>query len=43
MAEETRELETDSSVCGYHVYWMLVIGEQLVCERKKGIEEIDMQ
>jgi len=39
MAEETREFETDSSVCGYHVYqkkWMPVIGEQLVCKREEG-------
>jgi len=36
MAEETREIRTDSSVRGYHVYWMLVIGEQLVCEREEG-------
>jgi len=36
MAEETREFETDSFVRGYHVYWMLVIKEQLVCERKEG-------
>jgi len=34
MAEETREFETDSFVC-YHVCWMLVIGEQLVCEREE--------
>jgi len=36
MAEETREFETDSFVCGYHVCWMPVIGEQLVCEREEG-------
>jgi len=36
MAEETREFETDSFVCGYHVYWMPVIGEQLVCKREEG-------
>jgi len=36
MAEETREFKTNSSVCGYHVYWMPVIGEQLVCEREEG-------
>jgi len=36
MAEETREFETDCFVCGYHVYWIPVIGEQLVCERKGG-------
>jgi len=36
MAEETREFKTDSFVCGYHVYWMLVIREKLVCEREEG-------
>jgi len=36
MAEETREFEMDSFVHGYHVYWMQVIGEQLVCEREEG-------
>jgi len=36
MAEETKEFETDSFVCGYHVYWTLVIGEKLVCEREEG-------
>jgi len=36
MAEETREFETDSFVHIYHVFWMPVIGEQLVCERKEG-------
>jgi len=36
MAEETREFESDSIFCGYHVCWMLVIGEQLVCEREEG-------
>jgi len=35
MVEERREFETDSFVCGYHVFWALVIGEQLVCERKE--------
>jgi len=37
IAEETREFETDSFVHGYHVYWMPVIGEQLVYERKREI------
>jgi len=36
MAEETREFKTHSFVCGYHVYWMPVIGEKLVCEREEG-------
>jgi len=36
MAEETREFETDSFVCGYHVCWTPVIGGQLVCEREEG-------
>jgi len=36
MVKETREFETDSFVCGYHVYWTLVIGEQLICEKKEG-------
>jgi len=36
MAEETREFETDSFLCGYHVCWILVIGEQLVCESEGG-------
>jgi len=36
MAEETREFETDSFVCDYHVCWMPVIGEQLVSEREEG-------
>jgi len=36
MAEETREFETDSFVRCYHVCWMPVIGEQLVCEREEG-------
>jgi len=35
MAEERREFETDSFVCSYHVCWVPVIGEQLVCERKE--------
>jgi len=35
MAEETREFETDSFVCSYHVCWTLVIEEQLVCEREE--------
>jgi len=35
MAEETRTFKTDSFVCGYHVCWMPVIGEQLVCEREE--------
>jgi len=35
MAQETREFETDSFVCGYHVCWTVVIGEQLVCEREE--------
>ena len=29
------EFETDTSVCGYHVYqdnWTPVLGEQLLCE-----------
>ena len=32
------EFETDSSVCGYHVYrdnWTPVIGERLNCEREE--------
>ena len=36
MAEE---FETDSSVCGYHVYqgnWTPIIGEQLNCERDEN-------
>ena len=41
MAEETRELETNSFIHGYHVYWTPVIGEKLVCERE--IQEINMQ
>jgi len=36
MAEKTREFETDSFVHGYHVCWMSVIGERLVCEREEG-------
>jgi len=36
MAEETREFETDSFFHGYYVYWTLVIGGKLVCERKEG-------
>jgi len=36
MAEETREFETDSFVCGYHVCWTRVIWEKLVCEREEG-------
>jgi len=39
MEKETKEFKTDSSVCGYYVYQenrMLVIREQLVCERKEG-------
>jgi len=36
MVEETREFETDNSVRDYHVHWMPVIGEQLVCEREEG-------
>jgi len=36
MAEETREFETNSFVYGYHVHWMPVIGEKLVCEREEG-------
>jgi len=35
IAEERREFETDSFVRGYHVCWMSVIGEQLVCEREE--------
>jgi len=35
MAEETREFETDSFVCGYHICWTPIIGEQLVCEREE--------
>jgi len=30
MGEVTREFKTDSFVCGYHVCWMPVIGEQLI-------------
>jgi len=33
---ETREFEIDSFVCGYHVCWTPVIGEQLVWEREEG-------
>jgi len=33
---EKKEFETDSFVHGYHVCWMLLIGEQLVCEREEG-------
>jgi len=36
MAEETRQFETGSFVHSYHVCWMLVIGEKLVCERGEG-------
>jgi len=36
MAEETKEFETDSLVCGYHVCWTPVIGKKLVCEREEG-------
>jgi len=36
MIEDTRKFETDSFVCSYCVCWMLVIGEQLVCEREEG-------
>jgi len=36
MAEETRESKTDSFVRGYHVCWVPVIGEQLVCVREEG-------
>jgi len=36
ISEETREFKTDSFVSGHHVCWMLVIGEQLVCEREEG-------
>jgi len=43
MAEETKEFEIDSCICGYHVCWMLVIEEQLVCEGKREIQEIDIQ
>jgi len=35
MAEDTRKFETDSFFCGYYVCWMLVIGEQLVCETEE--------
>ena len=34
--KKTREFETDSSVCGDHVYWKPVIVEQLVCESEEG-------
>jgi len=36
MAEETREFKTDSFLHDYHVYWMPLIDEQLVCEREEG-------
>jgi len=36
VAEKTRKIKTDSFICGYHVYWTPVIGEQLVCEREEG-------
>jgi len=36
MAEETREFKTDSFVCGFHVCWTAVIGEQLVCDSEEG-------
>jgi len=38
MAEEVTEFESDSSVCGYHVYqenWTPVIEEYLVCKREE--------
>jgi len=31
-----KKFKTDSFVHGYRVYWMSVIGEQLVCEREEG-------
>ena len=36
MAEETREFETDSFVCSYHVYLTPLIGEKLVYKREEG-------
>ena len=33
------EFETDSCICGYHVYqdhWLPIIGERLECRRESG-------
>jgi len=34
--KKQEKFKTDSFVCGYHVCWTPVIGEQLVCEREEG-------